>query len=127
MQIFGFILRLKYSEHLVTHAWKLLNNFKKELERRQREGEDVEEPLGLMGRMYQVRYIINSFLITYQNYLFLKVIEKEFKILKLSVGNLHDLDANHLKMLDNISRFAFIDNPNQNVSKNFRKNLNYIH
>lgn len=30
-------------------------------------------------------------------------------------------------MLENIIRFTFIDNPNQNASKNLRRNLMLIH
>lgn len=46
--------------------------------------------------------------------------------MKININNLHDLEANHLKMLDNIIKFAFIDNPNQNISKNFKRILLYI-
>ncbi len=79
-----------------------------------------------MKKLYNIRYIINHFLNTFESYMFFKIVEKEFKILKLSISNLHDLEHAHLKMLDNIIKFSFIDNPTQNSSKNFRKNLNYI-
>lgn len=29
MQIFNFIVRLKYSENLITKSWKILNNYRR--------------------------------------------------------------------------------------------------
>lgn len=46
--------------------------------------------------------------------------------MKLNINDLHELENNHLKMLDNIIRYTFIDNPNQNTSKNFRRNFTLI-
>lgn len=44
----------------------------------------------------------------------------------MSIDNLHDLEHNHLKMLENIIRFSFIDNPNSNAPKNFKHTLGLI-
>ncbi len=73
-----------------------------------------------MSRLCVVRYKISNFLRIFQNYLFFRVIEKEYKKFRTHFAELQDLEENHLKMLDNIIRYGFIDNPNQNISKTFK-------
>ena len=41
MQIFAFILRIKHCEMMVGESWLLLNEFKKELFRKQKEHKDL--------------------------------------------------------------------------------------
>jgi hypothetical protein len=72
-------------------------------------------------------YIIRNFLTSFQNYLFFRVIEKETKLLTLRTTDLHDLETNHLKMLDSIIRSGCIDNPVQNISRRIRSLLSVIH
>lgn len=46
------------------------------MEEEQREGADVEGELAILKKLYNVRYIINNFLNTFQSYMFLKIVEK---------------------------------------------------
>jgi len=73
-----------------------------------------------------VRYRISNFLKMFENYLFFRVIEKEYKNMRANITELNHLELNHVKMLDNIIKYGFIDNANQTISKNFRQLLVYI-
>ena len=46
--------------------------------------------------------------------------------MRANINELNDLQLNHVKMLDNIIKYAYIDNPNLTISKNFKQLLVYI-
>ncbi len=46
--------------------------------------------------------------------------------MRANITQLNDLQLNHVKMLDNIIKYGYIDNPNLIISKNFKQLLIYI-
>jgi len=79
-----------------------------------------------MNLLCVVRYKISNFIKIFENYLFFRVIEKEYKTMRANITELNDLELNHIQMLDNIIKYGYIDNPNLIVSKNFKQLLIYI-
>ena len=77
MEIFSFILRLRHCWNLVSDAWKQLNSYKADVYKKEYANE-----IRIMNKLFATRYIAQSFLSIFQNYLFFRVIEKEEKNLK---------------------------------------------
>lgn len=81
----------------------------------------------MLNKLFATRYIIQTFLNTFQNFFFFRVIEKEYKTLRQKLGDANEeLQMHHIKMLDNIIRLGFIDNPANNISKEFRRLLGVV-